>query len=499
MFAVILLNDSLVTVLNHCIYLLMKLLSRSYSLLLFFIFVASSAFAQVKLPSIFTDNMVLQQKASVAFWGWAKPGATVNITPSWSKDKLAIKSNAAGKWALKISTPAAGGPYQILISDGKSLILNNVLIGEVWLCTGQSNMEMPMKGFKGQPITGSNEAILKSTNNQVRLYTVPRSPQTSPQENSKPSQWKVAEPEAVSNFSATAYYFGRLLNELLHVPIGLINDSYGGTEVESWMSANTLKNFAGVTIPAITDSIKSPNHTPTVLYNGMVHPIVGYGIKGEIWYQGESNYDRPLQYVQRLAARVKEWRSLWGIGDYPFYYAQIAPFNYAQFTTANNPSQVNAAYLRDAQRKAVDSIPNSAMAVLLDIGEANNIHPANKKTGGERLALLALSKTYGMKGFGAESPAYESLVIKDALATVKFKNAENWLTSFGKELTLFEIAGKDKVLYPAKAVIHRTTVQVSSPMVLQPVAVRYAFKDFVTAELFGTDGLPVSSFRTDDW
>ena len=466
---------------------------------LFTSFLSVDSSAQVKLPSIFTDNMILQQNTSVAIWGWAKPGATIRITPSWNKQKTTIKTGSDGKWITKITTSAAGGPYEISISDGSPIILHNVLLGEVWLCSGQSNMEMPVKGFKGQPIIGSNETILKSTNNQLRLYTVPRSPQTTPQQNSKPSQWKEAGPETVSNFSATAYYFGRLLNELLHVPIGLINTSYGGTEVESWMSAASLQGFDDIKIPAATDSIKSPNHTPTVLYNGMVHAILGYGIKGEIWYQGESNYDRPLQYAARFASMIKDWRNLWNIGDFPLYYAQIAPYDYTRFSPAAQSPLFNSAYLRDAQRKALDIIPNAAMAVLLDIGEKNSIHPADKKTGGERLAYLALSKTYNIQGFGAESPAYDSLILKDTLATVRFKNAANWLTGFGKELTLFEIAGKDKIFHPAKATIFRNTVVVSSPQVKEPVAVRYAFKDVVTAELFGTDGLPVSSFRTDDW
>lgn len=461
--------------------------------------VLSTSVAQVKLASIFTDQMVLQQKASVSIWGWAKPGSIVTITPSWDHKKQITKTTLEGKWELKISTPAAGGPYELVISDGKPFILHNVLLGEVWLCSGQSNMEMPMKGFKGQPIIGSNEAILKSTNGQIRLYTVPRSAKSTPQQNSKPSSWKEAAPESVSDFSATGYYFGRLLNELLKVPIGLINVSYGGTDVETWMSANTMRTFSAATIPAITDSIRLPNRTPTGLFNGMIHPIIGYGIRGAIWYQGESNCDRPQQYLQRFSAMVKEWRTLWGRDDFPFYFAQIAPYEYAKIASSKQSPQINSAFLRDAQRKSADSIPHSAMATLLDIGEVNSIHPANKKTGGERLAYLALAKTYGIKGFGADSPTFDSLLIKDSIATIQFKNAGNWLSSFGKELTLFEIAGKDKVFHAAHAVISKSTVIVSSPQVREPVAVRYAFTNFVVGELFGTDGLPVSSFRTDDW
>jgi sialate O-acetylesterase len=374
-----------------------------------------------------------------------------------------------------------------------------VLIGEVWLCSGQSNMEMPMKGFKGQPVIGSNEAILISTNKNIRVYTVPRGAFTTPQENSKPSTWKEAEPEAISNFSAMAYYFGKDLSELLNVPIGLINVSYGGSPVQSWMDAKTLTSFPEIKTPAVNDSIQSPNRTPSVLYNAMLHPVIGYGIKGMIWYQGESNYKHPDQYETLFPTAVKEWRNEWNSGDFPFYFVQIAPYNYAQLPPYAIGGKYNSAYLRDAQRKAVNAIPNSAMAVLMDVGEEACIHPAHKKEAGQRLALLALAKTYGLKGFGAESPSYDTLVVSNGIAEVKFKNAPNWLTSYGKELSQFEIAGKDKQFYTAKAVIYRSSVLVSSPVVKEPVAVRYAFKDFTTGDLFSTEGLPVSSFRTDNW
>ena len=455
--------------------------------------------AQVKLPSLFTDNMVLQQHAEVAIWGWDNPGKTISIAPSWSKKIYKTKVPVSGKWALKIATPAAGGPYEIPINDGIPLQLANVLIGEVWLCSGQSNMEMPMKGFKGQPLLNSNETILKSSNKNIRLYIVPRSSAFLPQDNSKPSPWKEANPESVSNFSATAYYFGRLLNEILKVPIGLVESSYGGSPVESWMDAATLKNFSDIKIPASKDSIKVPNRTPTTLYNGMIHPIIGYGIKGAIWYQGETNYDRPDEYEQLFPAMVSKWRNLWGMGEFPFYYVQIAPYNYAQLPPYNSGGKFNSAYLRDAQRKSLDKIPNSAMAVLLDAGDGRTIHPPNKKPAGERLALLALAKTYGLKGFGYESPAYDTLIINGSIAEIKFKNAPNGITSYGKELSNFEVAGNDKIFYPAKAVIKKNSVLVSSSKVKGPVAVRYAFRDFVVGDLFSTGGLPVSSFRTDNW
>jgi len=456
--------------------------------------------AEVRLPSIFTDNMVFQQQADCAVWGWAKPGSTITVAPGWAKQKYTAKADAAGKWKLKVHTPAAGGPYTLAVSgDGKPLKLTNVLVGEVWLCTGQSNMEMPMKGFKGQPVLGSNEVILQSSNPNIRLYNVPRNSRTEPKDNSKPFAWREAAPEAVSNFSATGYYFGRLLQEQLHVPVGLINCSYGGSTIEAWMSADNLRQFAGVTIPPKTDSIKVVNRTPTTLYNGMLHPIEGFGIKGVIWYQGESNYEHPDEYPARLAAMVQQWRTAWDMGEFPFYYAQIAPYNYAQLPPYNKGGKYNSAFLRDAQRKAQDQIPNAAMAVLLDVGEEASIHPMHKEPGGTRLALLALAKTYGLKGFGAVSPTYESMEVKGNEVAVRFKEAPMGMTSFGQELTGFEVAGSDQKFHPAKATISGSVITVSAPEVKAPVAVRYAFQDFTRATLFSTEGLPVSSFRTDEW
>lgn len=465
----------------------------------FLLFTSFSIQAQLKLASLFTSNMVLQQQSNVPIWGWTHPGKSVTVRTSWNKQRYTTRADETGKWTLKVSTPSAGGPYNISVSDGSVQQLDNVLIGEVWFCSGQSNMEMPMKGFKGQPILGSNEAILFSKNDQLRLYTVPRSSQTQLQPDTKPSAWKMAEPETVSNFSATAWYFGSLLQKMLGVPVGLINDSYSGSYAQAWMSPEALSKFPGITIPKKNDTIKQVSRTPTTLYNGMLRPAAGYGIRGVIWYQGESNYEDPDLYEQLFPTMVSEWRNLWGMGDFPFYYAQIAPYNYAQLPPYYTGGKYNSAYLRDAQRKMEQRIPNSAMAVLLDVGEENNIHPADKKTGGHRLAYLALAKTYGLKGFGYASPVFDTLTVQGSVANLRFQQSPNGLTSFGKELTLFQIAGKDKVFHPAKATISGSSVAVSSPRVPEPVAVRYAFTDFTGAELFSTEGLPVSSFRTDDW
>jgi len=457
------------------------------------------ASAKVKLGAIFTDHMVLQQQSNAALWGWAKSGASVKIITSWNKQTYTVKADNSGKWKIKVSTPKAGGPYQINFNDGEALILSDILIGEVWFCGGQSNMEMPMKGFKSQPILGANEVILKSANKNIRLYTVPRWSITERQDNSKPSDWKIAGPETVSNFSATAYYFGSILAELLNVPVGLINDSYSGSSIEAWMSPEDLKPFAEVKVPAKADTIKEVSRTPTTLYNGMAFPVIGYGIRGAIWYQGESNYDKSDRYLELFPTMVAGWRKAWELGDFPFYYAQIAPFTYNYPNTDKTNVKLNSAYLRDSQRKALTKIPNAGMAVLLDIGDEQNIHPANKRDVGARLGYLALSKTYAIKGFGAESPTYDSITITNDKVVVKFQNVPNGLTSFGKELSLFEIAGTDQQFYPAKAIINGSSVNLTAAEVKNPVAVRYAFKNFIKGDLFGNDGLPVSSFRSDNW
>ncbi len=487
------------------------------SLFIAFVF---SAGAKIRLPWFISDGMVLQQDTDAALWGWAKAGAMVKVSTSWNKAVYSVKADENGNWKLKVKTPAisalppvdwtiteagapevvksAIGPHTITISDGSPVTINNVLIGEVWLCSGQSNMEMAMKGFKDQPITGSNDAIFNSTDDLIRLYTVPRSVQRLPQDTSKQSAWKSADPESVSNFSATAYYFGKMLHDRLRVPVALVNISYGGSPVEAFMDAETLKAFPDIKVPAPADTGKLNNRNATVLYNGMLRPFLGYTIKGCIWYQGESNNDRAKQYETLFPAFVKQIREQSGQGDFPFFYAQIAPYNYMNYA-AVGATAYNSAYLRDAQRKALTVIPNSGMAVLMDIGEEFNIHPMDKVTGAKRLAYLALGKTYGLKGFGYESPAYEAIAITGSIVTVKFKNAPNGLSAFGKELKYFEVAGANKVFRPAKAIVSGGAVLVSAPDVKEPVAVRYAFKDFVVGDLFSTEGFPVSSFRTDDW
>jgi len=311
------------------------------------------------------------------------------------------------------------------------------------------------------------------------------------------TSWKISNPEDAANFSATGYTFGKFLYDQLKVPIGLINVSYGGTPVESFMDAAYLKEYH-FPLPDPNDASRLNNKIATVVYNGMIHPLIGYGVKGFIWYQGESNADRPKQYETLFPDFVQMLRRQFNQGDLPFYFVQIAPFDYNR-SKKKGDTLVNSAFLRDAQRKALERIPNSGMAVTMDIGDAGFIHPREKQEIGKRLALQALAKTYNYKGFASEGPLYESLTIKDGKATVKFKNAPVGLTSYGKPITQFEIAGQDQKFYPATAQLVNGGVEVTSKEVKNPVAVRYAFKDDSTGELFNTAGFPASSFRTDDW
>ncbi|HBL76762.1 MAG: 9-O-acetylesterase [Bacteroidetes bacterium GWF2_42_66] len=465
---------------------------------LFLTVLSFSASGEIKLPFLFGDNMVLQQQAQVKLWGKATPQKTIAVTTSWNNKKYIGKSGSDGSWSIKIATPQAGGPYQIIISDSKRLVLDNVLIGEVWFCSGQSNMGMTLKGGLNSPVFNSNASIANSANKSIRLFTVGRKTSLEPVSELQ-GIWKECEPGTTSGFSAVAYFFGEMLQRTLKVPVGLINSSWGGTTIEAWMGENGIKKFDFVTFPNKTETEKLNEKwpkTPSILFNGMVNPMKGFSIRGVIWYQGEDNVRRPEQYMKLMQGLVENWREEWAIGNFPFYYVQIAPFEYGPNNYGPN---INSAFLREAQLKASSTINNSGMVCLLDAGEKDNIHPGNKKVVGERLAYLSLSGTYGMKGIQFSGPVLKEMVIEGRLVNLTFDHAENGLTSFGKELENFEVAGKNKQFYPAKAFITKEGVTLFSELVAEPVAVRYAFKNFVTGDLYNTEGLPASSFRTDTW
>ncbi|MDO3693234.1 sialate O-acetylesterase [Wenyingzhuangia sp. chi5] len=450
--------------------------------------------AQTKLYPIFKNHMVLQQQQKVSIWGEDKANTPIKITTSWGVNVSTITNNE-GKWKLKIQTPSAGGPHKIFINGTKLIALQDVMIGEVWLCSGQSNMEMPIKGFHNQPVKGSQEEILNSKNNNIRMYTVKRNPSLSPV-NSLSGDWKISNPNNTADFSAVAYFFGKKLESALKVPIGLIVSCWGGSSAEAWTDLQTLKEFKTITIPEGFD-VDRIQQTPTSLYNGMIHPLLGYSIKGCIWYQGETNRDRPSEYSALINAMVTSWRKKWNQGDFPFYTTQTAPISYG-----NNGTYINSAYLREAQLKTSQTLKNTGMAITLDIAQCDSIHPPEKKIVGTRLAYIALAKDYAFNSVEYSGPVYKSMrSIDETTLELTFSGSKTGITSFGKEILGFEIAGEDQVFYPAIAIIGKeiNTLLISSPHITIPVAVRYNFNNCAKATLFSTSGLPASSFRTDNW
>ena len=477
---------------------------HKFILLSFFLYTLVGLQAKVKLPSILNNNMVLQQQADVKLWGWANPNTKVKIFTSWDKKSYIVVSDDQGNWLRKVKTPKAGGPFQIIFNDGEKLILNDILIGEVWFCSGQSNMEMPMQGFDRQPTSGGNDVIIKAKASvPIRIFNTDvvdgkriRQVSKQPQTDCKGS-WAVNSPENVAVTSAAAYYFAKYVHEVLEVPVGIIVSSLGGSAVEAWMSREAIQNFKEFDLSILDNDIevKNPQQTPCCLYNAKVAPLLNFTIKGYLWYQGESNRNNADLYAKLMPAFVKDMRNRWDIGEFPFYYVQIAPYKY------DHPDSTSSARIREVQSQNMEEIPNSGMASTLDIGNINFIHPVNKETVGKRLAWWALGKTYGIKGIDYATPIYKSMERKENKIFINFSNAERGITPMWTDLKGFEMAGADKVFYPAKAEIDTKTTRLAvwCDKVPDPVAVRYAYKNFAEASIFSISGIAVSSFRTDNW
>ncbi len=651
----------------------------------------------LELPAIFGDNMVMQQKTESPIWGKASAGEDIEISSTWG-EKTTAKAKTNGKWTAKLKTPEAGGPYELTIKGKDSVItFKNVLIGEVWVCSGQSNMEMPLIGWPPRDtIKNSAEEIKNADYPEIRLFAVAKGVSAEPREDCKGS-WAVCNPETAKNFSATAYFFGKEIHKELGIPVGLIHTSWGGTPAESWTAPKYLGKVEGFSdfvanidklslqeeeyvnwlgshpvieptneeessgkgisfndticpLPDFDDSpwgemalptqwesvelgvfdgvvwfrkvINIPEtwvgkdlmlelgpiddidityfngervggyegmgfwtverkygipsklvekgrnviavrvvdlqggggiygqeeqmkiypvktgakpinlsglwkylpvaqyregvfyvfgaeengfyttrpdfkgitaYTPTSLFNAMIAPVVPYGIKGAIWYQGESNVGRHEQYKQLFPAMIESWRAAWKEGKFPFYFVQIAPYIY------DDPEDPISAKLREAQLVTMSSVPNTGMAVTLDIGEVDNIHPPNKQDVGKRLSLWAFAKDYGKEDIVYSGPVYKEMVKKGSRITLYFDHIGSGLAAKGDTLTGFKVAGKDKVFVDAEAYIKGNTVIVYSKEAYDPVAVRYAFTNGSVASLFNKEGLPASSFRTDDW
>ena len=463
---------------------------------------AVAAGAKVKLPSLVCDNMVLQQQTEVKLWGTATPKAEVRVTPSWSGQTATCRADANGRWTLKLATPEAGyTPYDITFDDGEVLTVSNVLVGEVWLAAGQSNMEMTLRGFGGCPTeNGLDDAIGAATQAaHVRMFNVPRRQTFTPQEECG-GRWMTTQRfDEVMDFSATAFYFASNLSRALQVPVGIVNCSFGGTRVESWLPREILETYPDIKTDSVSISQQKPEYErPMVTYNGMFRAVRHYTVKGIVWYQGCGNVGSHQTYAQRLATMVQQWRTEMEQPDVPFYFVEIAPYDYG------SGDQANGARLREAQFKAQSLIPNSAMISTNDLVEPYerfNIHPRNKKDVGHRLSYLALNLTYGYKQVCCFGPQYKSWQAKGNEAWVMFDHLEMGICR-NYDIRGFELAGDDRVFHPADSVwLHWQTNElvVSSKKVPKPAAVRYCFRDFQPGTLIGGNDLPAVPFRTDDW
>lgn len=458
--------------------------------------------AVVTLPSFFSDNMVLQQQTEAAIWGTAAPGAKVVITPGWTRTKtVVIADPESGRWFTRLATPAAGGPYDIIISDGEKITLKNVLIGEVWFCSGQSNMEMPMKGFSGQPVEGASDFILRAqASRPIRMCTVRKGWARTPGEECQ-DVWKENTPDVVAGTSATAYFFAEALNASLDVPIGLLIVDWGGSKIEAWLNRETFeKEFPEESLQHLGesgDNVDRANQRPCLIFNAMVNPLVPFTFKGMIWYQGESNRGAQLKYAKFQPAYVAMMRALFRNPEAPFYYVQIAPYKY------DNPDGYTSGYFCETQEKNQSVIPHSGMATTLDIGEYATIHPCKKLEVGRRLAYLALQNDYGITAVEATAPTYKSMTVKDGAAVIKFNVGPLGLAPISIELEGFEVAGADRVFHPATGRVsggnRRDEMIVQSPEVPEPVAVRYCFRNWSVGTVFNCSGIPLGPFRTDDW
>ena len=447
---------------------------------------SAAALANVRLPAVIGSHMVLQQKSEVTIWGWADAGEKIKLKTTWDTTTYNAVASSSAKWNLKIKTPVAGGPYQMTITGNNNIVLEDVLIGEVWVCSGQSNMEMSVSW--GLPYESD---VANATDKNIRFFYIPRTTAEYPQDDLK-AEWVVCNPDDMKRFSAAAYFFGKTLRENLNAPIGLINASWGGTPAEVWTPADAIDSNAVLKSAATK---LSPSNwwpvTPALNYNAMIYPVIKYNIAGAIWYQGEANVKTASTYTELLSTMIKSWRKAWQ-KDFPFYFVEIAPY-------AGYGDNSSSAFLREAQTKALTTA-NTGMVITTDlVDNIDDIHPKMKKEVGVRLANYALAETYGKQGLAYKSPSYKNMKIEKDRIRIYFDNADNGLMSKDKTINEFFIAGEDRVFQPANAKIEKNMVVVWSDSVKRPVAVRFAFRNASLPNLFSKEGLPVNPFRTDDW
>lgn len=461
---------------------------------------AANCNADIRLPGMFSDKMVLQTGDAVRIWGTAAPNETLEIT--LGENKASVTANEQGEWSTRIAPPPIGGPYELAIVGAEaSVVFRDVLVGEVWLCSGQSNMQWSV-GQSVELADGDEiEKYLESlADSNLRLLTVPPSAVEEPATSfSEPANWQDCTPEVLREFSATAFYFAKALREnekLRDVPIGLIDSSWGGTPGEAWLSRSALEKHVSL-LPLLghwdENTNKNIPHRPGNLFNGMIAPVIPFSIRGAVWYQGESNVGRAEQYATIMPTLIEDWRERFGLGDFPFYMVQLAPFRYGD----KEPDAL--AELWDAQNRTLN-LPNVAMAGSSDIGNPGDIHPKNKIEVGRRLALLALHRDYGVEEIVCSGPIFKSArrVEETNRMRIEFSMSEG-LSSPKPTLSGFTICGEDKVFVAANAKVEDGKVVVWSDDVADPVAVRYLWDDTVVCDLFNAAGLPAFPFRTDSY
>jgi len=457
----------------------------------------ASVNANVKLPNIFSSHMVLQRDREVPVWGWDNPGAEITVTI----DKTIIKTLAdgKGKWMVKLPPmKSGGGPLTLTVKGSSTVTFDDVLIGEVWLCSGQSNMEWTV-AISNNP----KEEIESANYPNIRHIKVGHTPADKPQNDISSTSWEVCSPKTVGNFTAVGYYFARNVQKEIGVPIGLIGSNWGGTRIEPWTPPEGFKGVPA--LKGISENLaKFPeknakgeiNHqTPLALYNGMIAPVVPYAIRGALWYQGESNNGEGMLYFEKKKALIEGWRKLWNDPNMPFLFVQLAPYDYTgkPETTSGLPG------IWEAQ-VATLKIPHTGMAVTVDISALKDIHPRNKQDVGKRLALWALANTYGKEGIVYSGPLYKGSKVEGDKVRISFDHVGGGLAARdGKALTFFTIAGADKKFVPAVAEIQGNDVIVSAKDVKNPVAVRFGWHEEAEPNLSNKEGLPASPFRTDDW
>lgn len=454
------------------------------------------SYGRVILPSVIGDHMVLQRHAKVAIWGKSAPKKLVKVITSWNGQTYKAIASADSTWKVLVQTQEAGGPFSISFDDGALTTIKDILVGEVWVCSGQSNMEMPMWGFHNQPVLGANEILTESVNPDLRLIRYERALSRQPQFDGASTGWQISNPQVAGKFSAVGFQFALRLQQKLKIPVGIIMSTWGGTMIEGWMPRGSFTGFPNIKLKPASSTGRMNKNNPTLLYNGMINPFIGFGIKGVIWYQGEQNRCNPQIYDRLMKSMVTSWRQAWGIGDWPFYYVQIAPY---QYKDTIGP----ASTLREAQLKASHEISNVGMVVSMDAGDRNAIHPRRKSIISQRLLYWALAKDYDYNGLAVHSPEYDAkkapVLFKGSRGIIRLQYTERGLMTDGQPLVSFEMAGADRHFYPAQAKIKGKVLEIKSDKVAKPVAVRYGFKDYAACHLFNTEGLPAAPFRTDKW